>query len=155
MAIDSSNITDFEIGDRECLDNLLSMITKAHTTSVLHELEYQRTKLSSPAFRTLLLLLITELNSETWREYVNYPEILSAKRKIFKPNKRWQMPSKGNIKHCCRIIFYYIVSVINKYQISSPEYLWTEILENSLTKDKQVNKNMNIKTNINLNILVL
>jgi hypothetical protein len=139
MAIDPSNITDFEIGDRKCLDNLLSMITKAHTTSVLHELEYQRTKLSRPAFRTLLLLLITELNSETWREFINFPEIQSAKRKIFKPNKRWRIPSKRNIQHCCRIIFYYTVSVINKYQISSPENLWTEILENSLTKNKQVN----------------
>jgi hypothetical protein len=149
MAIKSPNITHFKIRNREHLDNLLSMIIKAYTTSVLHKLEYHRENLSRSAFRILLLLLTTKLNSRTWRESVDNQEIQSTRRKILKSNERWQISSKKNIEHCCRIIFYYIVSVIDKYKILCPENLWTEILGNSLTQNKQVNQNMNIKMNIN------
>jgi len=120
------------------------MIIKAHTTSILHQLEYHRETLSRPAFRILLLLLTTELNSATWTEFwtrsPDNPYTRSARRRISKLNNRWQITSKDDVDHCCRIIFYYIVSVINKYKLPSTENLWVEILGNSLTQNKQVNR---------------
>jgi hypothetical protein len=116
------------------------MIIKAHTTSILHQLEYHRETLSRPAFRILLLLLTTELNSATWTGSPDNPYTQPARTRISKLNNRWQITSKDDVDQCCRIIFYYIVSVINKYKLSSTENLWVELLRNSLTQNKQVNR---------------
>jgi hypothetical protein len=110
----------------ERLDKLCSMVVKANTTSALNTLEEYRKSLSKTAFRSLILSLTTKFNDATWRE--NF-QLQNSSRTHFQVNP----PSTSDVNHCILIILYYIVSVINKYQINSVDSIWTEILDNSQT----------------------
>jgi hypothetical protein len=135
----SSNTDSFDSLHVQHVDNLLKMITKSNTTSILNQLEYHRQNLSVSAFGSLLLSLTTELNSTNWKKSLDHQDVQAFQRRRSQSNSHWQRPSKARINHCCCVIFYYIVSVIDKYQIPSVENLWNEILGNSLTEDHKVN----------------
>lgn len=133
-----SNHTQFNIVDREHVNYLFHLIYKAHTTSLLHKLEYYREELCTSAFRMLLVLLTKDLSSDIQKKILWDMNSHACNVNSTKSMKRWLLPTKIDIDQCCRILFYYIVSVMNKYNMSNCEEIWTSILENELTKTEQV-----------------
>ncbi|CAF1061689.1 unnamed protein product [Adineta steineri] len=116
------------------VNSLLSSILRANTTSVLNKLEEHRQRQSTVTFQSILLLLTKEFNSPTWTENIDKRnQIIKYSTNI---SKRYKLKTadKTDVDHCVLIILHYIVSVIHKYKITDSDSIWTEILDNPLTK---------------------
>ncbi|CAF0923823.1 unnamed protein product [Adineta steineri] len=120
------------------VNSLLSSILRANTTSVLNKLEEHRQRQSTVTFQSILLLLTKEFNSPTWTENIDKRnQIIKYSTNI---SKRYKLKTadKTDVDHCVLIILHYIVSVIHKYKITDSDSIWTEILDNPLTKTSSV-----------------
>jgi hypothetical protein len=129
------------------------MILENNTTTVLNILEEHRQKLNKTAFRSLILLLTTEFNDPSWNERIDRQETMNENSRG-KSSKR-QLITKSHIDQCSLIVLCYIVSVMNKYKIAAPDPIWTQILNNSLTKTITVNKNFILKIKILLFLILV
>ncbi|CAF4130644.1 unnamed protein product, partial [Adineta steineri] len=116
------------------VNSLLSLILRANTTSALNKLEEHRQRQSTITFQSILLLLTKEFNSPTWTENIDKGnQVIKYSTNI---SKRYKLKTadKTDVDHCVLIILHYIVSVIHKYKITDSDSIWTEILDNPLTK---------------------
>ncbi|CAF0923839.1 unnamed protein product [Adineta steineri] len=120
------------------VNSLLSLILRANTTSALNKLEEHRQRQSTITFQSILLLLTKEFNSPTWTENIDKGnQVIKYSTNI---SKRYKLKTadKTDVDHCVLIILHYIVSVIHKYKITDSDSIWTEILDNPLTKTSSV-----------------
>jgi len=115
------------------------MILETNTTTVLNLLEEYRKNLNKTTFRSLLLLLTTEFNDPTWEERFRQQRRQAIRGNFRRKAFKRPLPTRLHINRCLLIVLYYIVSIINKYKIAAADPIWTEILNNSVTKTIEVN----------------
>ncbi|CAF0978473.1 unnamed protein product [Adineta steineri] len=116
------------------VNSLLSSILRANTTSVLNKLEEHRQRQSTITFQSILLLLTKEFNSSTWIENINKGNQVIKHSTYISKRYKLKTADKTDVDHCVLIILHYIVSVIHKYKITDSDSIWTEILDNPLTR---------------------
>lgn len=122
----------------EHVNELYSMIQRARTSSVLHQLETYRKNLTESQFRSLLLSLTEKLNDPSISSNSRSDPVRQENRTIIiyvRPSALDQL----QINRCVLLVLCNIVAVIKKHQIRSVETLWKQILSNDVGRTAQVN----------------
>lgn len=127
------------ISDNDQIENLSQMFARANITSILKQLERHRETLNEEDFKTLLLAFVSVFNNITWPQFNSTQRARIRQKHTASFARQRNMNIHETETHHYRVIFYYILSVIEKYNISNTEAIWTEILAHSSALTSDVN----------------